>query len=116
MAIKVNRGTTYAITVNYTVDGAPADLTGATILFTAKTTEFDSDLTDSSAVIAKTITTHSDPTAGISLITLDPADTQSLDPDTEYRYDIKVVTATGDVYKLNEGVLKIDGSPTNRIA
>lgn len=116
MALKINRGTSFPITVNYSSNGLAGDLTGASVFFTVKKTEFDNDMTDASAVLAKTITTHSDPTNGVSVINIDPSDTLDLDPNIDYRYDIKVKIATGEIYKLDEGTFKVDGSPTNRIA
>ena len=115
--IKIDRGTTVPITVNYTVDGIATDITGSTILFTVKSVEYDSDATDTTAVITKTVTSHTDPTAGVSTITLLPADTRSLTPG-DYYYSIKIDIDSDDlvVYELSEGTFTIDGDPTNRIA
>lgn len=114
--ITVQRGTTYAIGITYKVDGVPTDITGATILFTVKTVEYDDSPTDATAIIEKNITDHTDPTHGISQIVLDPADTRELAPDTYY-YSIKIDINSDDetVYELAEGQLVIDADPTNRI-
>lgn len=115
--IKVDRGTTVPITVNYTVDGVATDITGSKILFTVKSVEYDSDTTDATAVITKTVSSHTNPTAGISTITLVPSDTRSLTPG-DYYYSIKIDKNSNDlvVYELSEGTFTIDGDPTNRIA
>lgn len=117
--LKVTRGTTYSITINYKVNGVATTLVGATLFFTVKSTEYDSDLLDSTAVLSKTKSTYvaagDNAAAGIAVITIDPTDTQALAPGT-YFYDIKVKNAAGEVYKLSEGQLILDGSPTNRIA
>ena len=52
---------------------------------------------------------------GHAEIVLDPADTDNVTPG-KYFYDIKVEEASGAIYKLDEGKITIDGSPTNRMA
>jgi hypothetical protein len=94
-----------------------ASIAGSTILFTVKSVESDDDTTDSSALIAKNVTSHTDAANGISTITLLPADTRSLDPGNYY-YSIKIDKASDDVtvYELDEGRFVLDGDPTNRAA
>ena len=111
-AITIPKGTTYAITFTYKRDGVAADLTGATVYFTIKSAEFDSDADDSDALIKKDVTVHTDAESGETEITLSPTDTNVVPGD--YFYDIKVKEADGDVYKAVEGKVKVDGSPTNR--
>lgn len=111
--LKINRGTTYTIGVNYQRNGEAATLVGATVRFTAKTSEYDDSTTDATASISKNVTDGT--SAGEATITIDPADTATLAPGT-YFYDIKVEEAGGDVYKIDEGKIKLDGSPTNRLA
>ena len=116
--ITIKRGTTLPITVNITdANGAPVDLTGATVYFTAKTAESDTDADDNNAAIAKDVTIHTDPTEGETLIVLDADDT-TINP-ANYYYDITVkYAAVGGadpvVNTVVEGKLKIDGKPTNR--
>lgn len=111
--LKVNRGTSYTIEVNYQRNGEAATLVGATVRFTVKSTEYSDDTDDSDADIAKNIT---DGTAdGTATISIDPEDTAELTPG-KYFYDIKVEDADGNVYKLDEGTIKLDGSPTNRLS
>lgn len=114
--ITVQRGTTYAIGITYKQDGIVQDITGATILFTVKTVEYDSNPTDATAIIEKNVTVHTDPTHGKSEILLEPADTRELAPNTYY-YSIKIDLESDDtiVYELAEGQLVIDADPTNRI-
>lgn len=115
--LTVNRGTTYPIQVAYKKNGTPFDITGSTILFTVKTTEFSSNLTDTDALIAKAVTAHTDPTNGVSVITLVPSDTRAVVPGKHY-YSIKIDEDSDDtkVYELAEGRFDLDGDPTNRIA
>lgn len=112
--LKIDRGTRYVITFNYERDGAAADLTGATVRFTVKSVESDTSSDDSTALIKKDVTSHTDPTAGQTEISLSPTDTQ-VDPG-DYYYDIKVDEDSDglNVYKAAEGRVIIDGSPTNR--
>jgi len=111
--LNINRGTTYLRTGTYSVDGVLTSLVGATIRFTMKTTEYDADSADSTAVVSKDVT---DGTAlGAYTIELLPTDTAELTP-AKYYYDIKVENADGSIYKLDEGTIKLDGSPTNRLS
>lgn len=113
--LNINRGTTYSRTVNYSVNGVPTTLVGATVRFTIKTVEYDSDVTDSTAVVIKNITNGT--SGGVATITINPTDTATLAPGN-YFYDIKVdVLSNGaTIYKIDEGKIKLDGSPTNRLS
>lgn len=111
--LSINRGTTYTRTGTVSIDGVLTSLVGATVRFTVKANEYSTDTTDSDALIAKDVT---DGTAlGTYEITLEPSDTAELTPG-KYFYDTKVELATGEIYKLDEGTIKLDGSPTNRLS
>lgn len=109
--LRINRGTTYTIGIVYKKNGEAETLVGATVRFTVKTVEWDDDMTDSSAVIVKNITDGN--SSGEATIEIEPADTDTLEPG-KYFYDIKVEEASGEIYKIDEGTIKLDGSPTNR--
>jgi len=111
--LRINRGTTYTRTLNYSVNGVATSLVGATVRFTAKSTEYDADADDSAASISKDVT--SGDANGVAQIVLAPADTATLEPG-KYFYDIKVQDADGNIYKVDEGTIDLDGSPTNRLA
>lgn len=111
--LKINRGTTYTINFTYLRNGVATSLVGATVRFTIKSSEYDSSTDDSTAVVLKNITTGN--SSGEATITLDPADTSTLTPG-KYFYDIKVKESGGSVYKTDEGTVKLDGSPTNRLS
>lgn len=113
--LRVNRGTTFIITLHYQKDGVSASLAGATVRFTVKTTEYDAESDDSTALVLKNITAHTDEAAGITEILLEPADTDDITPGLYY-FDIKVAEASGAVYKIIEGRFDLDGSPTNRLS
>lgn len=110
--LTITRGTSFPITWKYVKNGVAADLTGATVYFTVKTDQYDSDTDDSDAVMFATITNHSDPKNGTTRWTLTPAGTFK-EPGT-YHYDILVKEADGNVYPAAEGDVEIIGTPTNR--
>lgn len=109
--LSINRGTTFTIQVLYKKNGVPFTLVGAIVRFTIKTVEYDSDMTDSSAVVLKNITDGD--SGGNASIIIEPSDTDTLEPG-KYYYDIKVEQADGEIYKIDEGTVALDGSPTNR--
>lgn len=115
--ITVQRGTTHSIGITYKENGVAADITGSTILFTVKSVEYDSDASDSTNLIKKNVTAHSDPTNGVSSVVILPADTRSLAPGNYY-YSVKIDKNSDDtlVYELDEGRFVLDADPTNRIA
>lgn len=113
--LKVDRGTNFDIAVNADINGDP-DITGSTIRFTVKTAEYDEDWDDDpTGLIVKNVTSHTDPTNGASEISIIPTDTWQMTPG-EYHYDVKIKTADNKVYKLDEGLFILDGSPTNRLS
>lgn len=113
--LAINRGTTYSRTIEYSVDGVPTTLVGATVRFTMKSSEFDDDPTDAAAEIVKNVTSGN--AQGIAVITINPSDTATVEPG-DYFYDIKVdVHSNGvTIYKIDEGTITLDGSPTNRLS
>jgi len=111
--LKINRGTTYSIGVTYKKNGVATSLVGATVRFTMKTSEYDSSTDDATASVLKNITDGM--SDGTATITIDPDDTATLTPN-KYYYDIKVEESGGDIYKIDEGTVKLDGSPTNRLS
>lgn len=85
-----NRSITRAITV-YDSNGAVLNITGKTLYFTVKRV-VDTDNTDALAVIKKTITSHSNPTQGVTSVTILNTDTASLAPG-RYFFDIQYDSA-----------------------
>jgi len=111
--LKINRGTTYTINFAYQRNGEAETLVGATVRFTMKPNEYDDDADDSDASVHKDVTTGD--ADGLAEIVIDPSDTATLTPG-KYYYDIKVEEAGGEIYKVDEGTVRLDGSPTNRTA
>lgn len=113
--LKINRGTTYIRSGTVRIDGEPVDITNSTIRFTVKSSEYDDSVNDSTALIAKDLTNGT--ADGAYTITIDPADTATLPPG-KYFYSIKIDMASDGVtvYELDEGTIKLDGDPTNRLS
>lgn len=108
------RGRTHTVTYQHqNSDGAPIDLSGSTVYFTVKENEYDDTGSDSTALIQKTITAHSDPTLGRSVFTL--TDTDTYVAPGKYYFDIVVEDAAGQSLPPSVyGSCDIKGTPTNR--
>ena len=98
-------------TVNINLTFTGVDLTGATVYFTIKPA-FDADQTDGAAIIKKDVTTHTNPTAGQTTVTLTPIDT-AVTPGN-YGYDIKLKKATGEESTVSLGNVVINDTYTLR--
>lgn len=71
--------------------GTAIDITGYTFLFVVKSNLSDEDPV---AIIKKIITSHSDPTNGVTQIIIDEADTA--DKHGKYLYDLQMEDASGN--------------------
>jgi hypothetical protein len=96
------KGDTHKLSLEFTaeVDGVetPHDITGSTIVLTLKKKKSDSD---AQALLTKTVTSHSEPTEGRTVIVIDPADIATLDY-CDYVYDI-VMTQGSTVNTVQVG-------------
>jgi hypothetical protein len=99
---------TYNITFKDSA-GDAIDITNWTVLFTVKRSV---DETDAQAVISKTVTSHSDPTHGITTITLSSSDTDKIQG--EYLYDIAYVDDSGNRKATEPDTFIILGTVTQR--
>ncbi len=114
--ITIFRGTSYPVIYQHQDStGAAVTLTGKTLLFTVKSAVYDTDITDTSALIKKTVLPedHSDAAGGISGFTLNDTDTY-ITPG-KYHFDFIVEDDDGlaeppSVY----GDFIVKGHPTNR--
>jgi len=84
--IKIEKGTTKKIELYFKEDGIGFDITDWTIYMTVKE---DMEDADSQALIAKTITSHSEPENGKTLIELSIADTDLTPGSYYYSIDYK---------------------------
>lgn len=111
--LKIIRGDSTNINVTFTDENSdPVNITGKTIFFTAKN-KIDEEVDDSDAVITKDVITHSNPTAGQTVIALTADDTSV--PIGEYFYDIQMV-GDGQVLSIERGILEVLQDVTKRIA
>lgn len=77
--------------------GEPVDITDYTVFFTVKK---NVNQTDSQAIIAKTNTVHSDPTNGVTIISVTTSDS-NVQPGV-YLYDIGYVNSAGTSKKTTD--------------
>jgi len=90
--------TTKVYELTFSKNSRAEDITGWTIYYTVKEKKEDSD---NDAKIKKDITSHEDPTNGITLIELSTSDT-NLDPKS-YWYSMDYKDADGKVGIISEG-------------
>lgn len=110
--LTVNRGNSKTYRLSFIgTSGAAQDITGWTVLFTVKK---NVNLTDAEAVISKTITAHSDPTNGLTLVTLSTADTDIAQG--VYLYDYGYVDTSGNKKTTDPENFIVIGSVTRRVS
>lgn len=90
----------------------PLNLTGATVYFTVNASDTPTD--DTSAAFQKTVTSHTSPTLGLTTVTINTADTQSLTPGDFY-YDVQVKDASGNITSLKKDTFTINSDITRAI-
>lgn len=101
------------ITLNATFkdeNGTAINITGYTIFFTVKDNYTSTD--DTSALISKTVTSHSDPTNGKTLITLSKTDTNL--SEGNYYYDFQTKDGSGNISSTERGTFVINLDVTRR--
>ena len=104
--LEIIKGDDVSLTSTFTDgDGAVVDISGSSITFTAKN-DFGS-----AAVITKTVTSHSDPTNGVTIIALTDTDT-AVDAG-DYFYDIQITFSDGKVNSISYGKLIVKQDVTN---
>jgi hypothetical protein len=89
--------------------GVVIDITNYTIFFTLKTNKYD---LEADAVLTKTVTVHSDPTHGYTLISLTGAETALLEG--SYYYDIAYKTGAGVHKTVANGAFSFKDDITTR--
>ena len=84
-----------------TPDGTPYNLSGCALIFTARDNLYFSPI-----VLTKVITSHIDPTNGISNFPFTTGDTASLN-DTSFYYDIKLLSSSSRTITLAAGNFRV---------
>lgn len=113
MDIKIFRNRAYPFVYNHKdSDGNSLPLVGATVYFTVKSDVWDDDMSDTNALIKKTVTSHTDEVAGITEWELSDSDT-NIAPG-KYYYDVIVEFDGKSLPPVLYGKFEIVGTPTNR--
>lgn len=108
--IVYERNTQYPITHVYQYNGNPST-TGQKLFFTVKKTQYDSDTTDSDAIVKKTLTI---PSNGITPFSVLAGDVEDTVPPGKYYYDLKVLDSVLGMIEADSGIFKLTAHPTNR--
>lgn len=105
--ITIYRGDDYDRELHITDgDAEPIDITGWVVYFTGKNTAtYSGDTTDTDAIVQIVISSHTNPTGGITTLTIPSETTNTITPE-EYVYDIQRVDS-GNVRTLIKGDLSI---------
>src|SRR5687768_6478528 len=90
-------------------DGTAYDITGMTVFFTMKRKFSDAD---ADALISKTVTSHSDPTAGETTVALSNSDT-TVTPG-KYPYDLQIKDGDGKIQSTSTAYITILPDVTQR--
>ena len=105
--IEVTRGNTYKRKLYFKDNGSILPITGWKVLFTVKEKISDTDgVTGSTALIEKSITSHTDAAGGLTTLSLTTTDTDKTPGN--YIYDIKIITTDSvDELTIVEGAFTI---------
>ena len=106
--ISYTRGTTYTIGVTYANANG---VVGQTVMFTAKTVQYDSDTADATAIFKQDQTLVSN----AATITISPSSIAPTVAPGNYHYDVKVLDVSGEIYPIDSGVFTLKATPTNRL-
>lgn len=108
--MEIQQGNPYVADITITYNGVAYDLTGKTVFFTVKLTSDHRD--DDNLALIKTITTHTDPTAGVTRLSLSVSQTSV--QLGRHKYDFRVYNALGVQMNTKTGVVNIVDIVTTR--
>lgn len=108
-------GDLHQIEITLSEEGEPLDLTGLNAEFTAKLNKKDADnaLTNIKKSLGDGIE-FTDPENGVFLITISPEDTDSLENDTTFYWDVQLNNGTDDVFTPVIGTITFTTDITQR--
>lgn len=113
--IEIYRGVSYPVTYNHKdAAGASVPLTGKRLYFTVKLAAYDTSTDDSTAVIKKTITTHTNAALGITDFVLTDVDTYIEPGKYFYTFLIEDIATNNTEPPTVLGTLTIKPQQTNR--
>ena len=110
--ITVYRNSSYKMTYAHTDGTVALPLTGCTVYFTVKNEKWDSDMTDTTALVSKTVTSHTDASNGLTEWVLTDADL-NINPG-KYYYDVIVEENGKSLPPVLQGKFKVLPVTTNR--
>lgn len=111
--IIVNRGDDTGLTLTFKDEnGVAVDLTGSTLFFTVKNGDYADEADDTDAEIAKEVTTHDDPTNGITSVSLTNSDTDLEAGD--YVYDFQLKDSSNKIMSTQAGIFRVRADVTKR--
>jgi hypothetical protein len=92
-------GDTHSLEITVREEGVPIPLTGLDAEFTAKLDKKDADnaLTNIKKSLGEGIE-YTDPDNGVVVITIDAADTENLEQDTTFYFDLQLSSGPDDVF------------------
>lgn len=105
------RGDDKTINLTFTQDGSALDISGSTVTLTLKNSTRDSDV---DAVLQKTVTSHSDPTNGITAVSITHDESDGLVP-ADYTYDIQIQLADDSVSTVVKGTFSVLADVTRTV-
>ena len=103
------KGDDFSRTITIKTDSVAQDITGWTVYFTIKN---DKDDTDANAVYQQIITNHSDPTSGITAISIPHSSSEDFEL-KKYLYDIQTVDTADLVRTPVRGYFQVTWEITN---
>ncbi len=109
ISIKRNNDRSLRVVATNKSDGSVHDITGWSIYLTVKKSVHDSD---DDAIISKVVTTHTNPTGGISNIVIDADDTKN-QPVGTYHFDLLIVDENGKRHSTQTGTFSIEQEVTD---
>ena len=109
--LTIPKNTTKSYEIRIQQNGVPIDITGWIVFFTVKERMIDGD---DKAIIKKTITSHTDPTQGKTIISLTDTDTDK--SPKSYYYDITIQddSAVDNRFVILRGRFTIERTTTRR--
>ena len=111
MKISIKRDNDRNLKVTVTKNGVAVDITGWSVRFTVKKT---ANLTDAQAIINVLVTSHENPTGGITNIPINASDTTTEEVG-RYVYDIKVRDASNKLHSSDSGIFELVQEVTDTI-
>lgn len=109
-------GDTHSIQVTVLEEGQPVPLSGLNALFTAKLNKQDADnaLTNITKSLGDGIE-FVDPDNGVLLITISPSDTDWIEKDTTFVWDVQLDDGPEDVFTAASGTVTFTVDVTQRV-